>query len=491
MKLSQILENIEYSFKNAISLDTEITHIASRAEDITEDSLFVLVESINFNVKNILNYIRAKKPKIMLAEIEFCNEDYEFPVICVKNAREAMANVYSSFYCIDYSKIKIIGITGTNGKTSTATMLKEILLTAGKKTGFIGTGKIEIEHERISEAYYSMTTPDPSLLYKSLKEMQDCSCEYVVMEASSHALYLDKLAPISFELAIFTNLSEEHLDFHRNVKDYFNSKLKLLALSKRAVFNIDDKYVKEAYKEFSGEKASVGIIWHADALARDIVNRGFSGMEYIYREKNRAMKVKLQLAGAYNIYNSLLAIKAAIILGIRPCIAKEAIEGIDKIDGRFEIINSDVHVLIDYAHTPYALECFLRSLNSIKLNSQRLTVVFGCGGARDKTKRPVMGKIAEDNADSVIVTSDNSRNENEADIISDILDGMKLPCKHKVITSRKKAIEHAILSANDGDIIAIIGKGHERYNIDKKGVHPFSEREIIEKCLKKRKNNKL
>lgn len=491
MKLSKLLENVEYSKNIDIPIDIEISHIASRVDTISENSLFILVESINFKVENILSYVRLKKPLIMIAEEKICKEKYDFPVIFVKNARKAMAHVYSSFFDIDYSRLKIIGITGTNGKTSTATMLYTILREAGKMCGFIGTGKIEISGESLCDDFYTMTTPDPDLLYKSLKEMQMHGCEYVVMEASSHALYFEKLAPIYFELSVFTNLSEEHLDFHQDVQSYFNSKLKLFDKSKLAVFNIDDKFGKQAYNKFKGEKYGVGIIWQADAFARDISNNGFLGMEYIYKETARAIKIKLALAGAYNIYNSLLAIKSAIALGIKPCIAKAAIESIQKIEGRFEIINSDINVIIDYAHTPYALECFLRSLNSIKLNSQKLTVVFGCGGKRDKQKRPIMGKIAEENSDFVIVSSDNSRDENETDIISDILEGMSHSKKQKVIISRKKAIEYAILNAKCGDVIAIVGKGHEKYNIDKKGIHPFSERDIIEKCLKERAKRKL
>jgi len=488
MNLSDILANLDYTPDAKTPLDCEIERISVKVDEIEDGDLFILIESINFDIKNILDYINTKRPLAMIAEDTICEYNFDFPVIRVKNSRLAMAYVFSSFFKIDYSKLKIIAVTGTNGKTSTAYMLREILLYDGKKVGFMGTGRIEINRDRLSDDFYSMTTPDPKLLYSALKRMQDENCEYIVMEASSHALFFDKLAPILFEAAIFTNLSAEHLDFHNDVEAYYESKAKLFKMTKRAIINIDDNFGKRIYADFVGEKHCIGIIWHADALARDITNLGFSGIEYIYRENIRSIRLRLKLVGAYNIYNSLLAMKTAIALGVRPCIARDALESIVRIDGRFEVIDSDVKVLIDYAHTPYALECFLRAVNSIKLPTQKLTLVFGCGGERDKSKRPIMGAIAEKNADRIIISSDNARNENRADIISDILSGMKLPYKHRVISSRKKAIEAAIMEADDGDIVAVVGKGHEKYNIDKKGVHPFSESEIIEKALKRRKN---
>ncbi len=488
MRLDQLILDGEYECDKEFPGEIEISEIASKTNAITENSLFILVESINLGIDRIINYVKAKRPLILVCEKEKAKVEFDFPVVYVKNARLMTALIYSRFYEVDYSKTKFIGVTGTNGKSSTAEMIRKILRYSGASTGFIGTGKIEINGDRISDENYSMTTPDPDILYPAIRKMQDRGCEYAVMEVSSHALYFDKVTPIPFELSLFTNLSQEHLDFHNDIDGYFLTKLKLFSQTKKAVFNFDDSYSKKAFEMFSGEKSSVGIIWGASAVAKDIKNRGFLGMDYIYREEKRAMKISLKLAGAYNIYNSLMAIRAAIMLGIRPCIAKEAIEDMEKIEGRFEIINSDVHIIIDYAHTPYALESFLKSVNSIKSPRQRLSLVFGCGGDRDRIKRPIMGKIAEENADFVIITTDNSRNENEKDIISDILEGMSKTEKRKVITSRQKAIEYAILSANSGDVVTLVGKGHERYNIDKNGYHFFDEREIIRSALEKRKN---
>jgi len=249
---------------------------------------------------------------------------------------------------------------------------------------------------------------------------------------------------------------------------------------------MDDPYSKRAYNDCKCEKRSIGVINPADATAREIVLKGLEGSEYIYRETKRLFKIQLSLGGAYNLYNSMVAICAALELGITPCVAKEALKSLQSIDGRLEIIRSDVTVIIDYAHTEEAFINVLKLLNSTKNNGQKLITVFGCGGERDREKRPKIARAAELLSELVIVTSDNSRKESVDEIIDDILAGFKRTDTRKIITSRKAAIEHAILTADTGDLIAIIGKGHEKYNIDKDGYHDFDERRIIHDALAKR-----
>ena len=294
------------------------------------------------------------------------------------------------------------------------------------------------------------------------------------------------MAPIPFEIGIFTNLAHEHLDFHNTEESYFNSKLKLFAQCKIGIFNCDDKYSRKASNEVECESISTGILWPADAMAREIVQKGISGSEYIYKEKSLIFKAKILLPGAYNIYNSLLAIKTAIRLGIKPCCVKEALLSLTAIDGRFEATVDKIIVIRDYAHTPEALENLLKTVKSLKKSKQNVITVFGCGGERDKTKRPVMAEIAEKNSDFVIVTNDNPRGENENEIISDILKGFKDTAKRTVISDRKRAIEYAIMNTVQNDIVVIAGKGGESYIIDKAGYHHFSEKEIIEKALSRR-----
>lgn len=489
MRLSDLIYEDEYFCEKSIPRNIEITEIAARVEELTENSLFILIESIKYDVKNIINYIKTRPPKIIVCDKKLNLSIDGSYVLYVKNPRKIMAHIYSRFYSIDYSKFKSIGITGTNGKTSTATLLYKILRFDGNKTGFIGTGKIEIDGTAISDETYSMTTPDPKLLYSSIKKMEEENCKYIVMEISSHALFFDKIAPIPIEIGMFTNLSAEHLDFHENVEEYYKCKLKLFDQCKIGIFNNDDPYSRRAGKESSCKIFTVGILWSSDVMAREISQESFHEMSYIYKESCRIFKVKLSLVGAYNIYNSMFAIKAAILLGVRPCVAKRAVFGV-RVEGRFEIIEDGITIIIDYAHTSFALENLLKSINSLKKSGQKLTLVFGCGGNRDRYKRPQMAKIAEKYADFSIVTSDNSRDESESQIISDILEGFSKTENRKVISSRKNAIEYAILNSKEDEIIAVVGKGHERYNIDKNGVHYFDEREIIRVALEKKKQSK-
>ena len=317
--------------------------------------------------------------------------------------------------------------------------------------------------------------------------MQEAECEFVILEVSSHALFFEKTAPIPFEISIFTNLSAEHLDFHNSIEEYFETKMKLFKQTQFGIFNFDDKYSRQAYHSSNCKKSAVGITNKADAMATNLKVMGLTGSEYTYEEKDTLLKINLSIGGDFNIYNSLMAAHAAIKLGIPKNDTADALLSLHYIDGRLEIINDEITVIIDYAHTDKAFEKMLKFLFSTKNQGQKLTVVFGCGGERDKTKRPKMGASAEKYSDLAIVTSDNPRGEDEAEIIEDILSGFEATDKRIVITSRASAIEHAVLNAKKDDLVAIIGKGHERYSCDKNGIHAFDEREIIKKALLKRR----
>ncbi len=470
-----------------IPIKITIENVTTSVERISENTLFVLINSIKFDVRNIINYIIAKRPAVILADMDIEFPESEIPVLKCNNTRSLLPYIYSRFYLLDYSKLKFVGITGTNGKSTTAEMIRKILEYSGKKVGFIGTGKIEIDGVCITDSTYSMTTPDPELLYSSVRKMQDSNVEYVVMEVSSHALYFDKVLPITYKVGIFTNFSRDHLDFHENIGNYFNSKLKLFRQSEIGIFNLDDEYCRKAYKVCESKKIGVGIIYPADTVARCINILGLRGSQYIYNDGTRLFKVNLKLPAPYNIYNSLLALRAAIELGVKPCIAKKGLEELTGVEGRLEIINKDLTVIIDYAHTEEAVENLLKFINSAKIYRQKIISVFGCGGDRDPSKRPKFAKIAEKFSELSIVTTDNSRSESENEIIKDILKGFSCPEKRRVIKSRTKAIKTAIQIADKNDIVVIFGKGHERYNIDKNGSHRFDEREIIKEALMERK----
>ena len=478
MKISEIISREEYIYSE-IEDNCEFDGIKTDISKCTKEDLLIIPNS-----EKMPDFNKATEPPLaVICDAKAILPD-NIPVICVDNPRRAMANAYFRFEKISAENIKIIGVTGTNGKTTTATLIKTVLSDLGHKVGFIGTGKIEICGRVISEDNYSMTTPDPPLLYRSIKDMELKRCDVIVMEVSSHSLALDKLFPLHFEYGIFTNLSPEHIDFHGDMDSYFESKNKLFEKCNRGIFNIDDKYAEKSYSDFSGKKISVGIIKDADVWARNVNNNGFEGINYTYHQKNFSFKTNLKLSGIYNTYNSMLAIATCIDMGCKPCDVKKSINKISSIPGRYEIINDKISVIIDYAHTGEAFACILRDISAFK-RSGNLTVVFGCGGDRDKGKRPIMAKIAERYADRIILTADNSRTENTKDIISDIIRGFDRG-NYEIKEKREEAILSAILSAKDGDTVAIIGKGPEKYNIDKNGYHHFDEREIIMSALKKR-----
>lgn len=479
MKISDIIHPEEYILSE-VSDELEFNRLITDPSEISEGDLLIIPNSKRLSQS-------AFTSNLPVAVI--CDEKiilpYNIPRILVKNTRKAFAYAFFRFEDFRLDGIKIIGVTGTNGKTTTASLIKTALSGVGYKVGFIGTGKIEIGDKSITPANYSMTTPDPPLLYRSLRQMKALGCNAVVMEVSSHALALCKVAPLTFDYAVFTNLSPEHTDFHRDMEDYFNAKLGLFKNSRCSVFNIDDEYGKRAYNQCGGKKISAGIIWRGDVWASNIESHGFNGLSYTYHTDSFSFKMHLPLPGLYNAYNSLLAATVCIQMGCKPCEVKEIISKAPAIEGRYEIINDDISVIIDYAHTQEAFRSILGELFSIK-GSRRLTVVFGCGGDRDRTKRPAMAKIAESYADRIIITQDNSRSESTKDIISDIIKGFQRG-NYEIRENREEAIISAISDARSGDIVAIIGKGPERYNIGRDGYSPFDEREIIKRALKWRK----
>ncbi|MBR2343437.1 MAG: UDP-N-acetylmuramoyl-L-alanyl-D-glutamate--2,6-diaminopimelate ligase [Clostridia bacterium] len=449
--------------------------------------------NINNKEENALVFVlpRAmgenKEVKIDAAYAVVCENNQRVisgaPIIHVESARAAFARATSRFEKIDYGSLTIIGVTGTNGKTTTATLLYEILLAAGKPVGFIGTGKILISGTDEGGEGYSMTTPDPECLYPVLARMQSRGVKYVVMEVSSHAIALGKVSPIPFKCCIFTNLSPEHMDFHSDMESYFEVKSRLFELSEMAVINLDDPYGRRLYSSFPRERLGVGIVHEGDARASDIISIGLSGSSYIFRYGTLSFSVKLPLPGDFNIYNSALALAAALSLGIKPCIARAAICATPGIDGRMEIINGSVTAIIDYAHTPRAMENALKTVKKALKPKQRLFCVFGCGGERDREKRSAMGNIATELSDFTFITEDNSRGEPFNDILSDIEKGIDRRSSYTVIERREEAIFAAITRADVGDAVLIIGKGHERYIIDGAGRRPFDERLIIKSAL--------
>ena len=484
MKISDLLTDAAIPSDAATLMPQALT---AKAERITPSTLFFLTEGVSYDPERLLPYILARKPLAIVINESADFPETEIPLLRVQSVRHAYAEAYFRFCGLEKAKLKYIAVTGTNGKTTTAMMLREILTQSGHAVGWIGTGKILCKNEPLSAPFYSMTTPDPEVLYPALAKMEANGCEFVVMEASSHALALEKLAPIRFDLSLFTNLSAEHLDFHKTMERYYLAKAKLFFQSEIGIFNNDDPFARRLAAEAPCRVLLAGAVYPAGVALKNIEQNEFDGYSYMFKTDTVAFFVDLKLRGVYHVYNSMLAIYAAITLGIAPRDAKHAIESITAIPGRMQRIgNEDISVFIDYAHTPEALQSALREARATKCADQALWLIFGCGGERDREKRPKMAEIAEKLADRVILTLDNCRGESPIQILKDTAAGFRNRKSARIISNREKAIRHAILSMKSGDILIIAGKGHEAYNIDKRGYHPFDETKIALDALKER-----
>ena len=483
LKLKELLEGC-YDIIIPPELDTEAyTKAMPFNYEAPDGALLFLSDKIRTDDGAIDASALQNKPLAIVASPRRTVKTSPCPIIRSGNVRVALSQAISRQCGIDYGNIKVIGITGTNGKTTTATLIYEILRRSGYKVGFIGTGKIISDGELLSSESYSMTTPDPTILFPSIARMQNDGCTYLVMEVSSHSIALGKVAPIRFEYAIFTNLDNDHLDFHENMEDYFYTKLRLFSYSKRGLFNIDDEYGRRAMRLAECKKASFGIVNRGDAYATEIHTDEMNKISFFYRQHDLIFKAQVSLYGAFNVYNSLAALRCVIDLGIKPCIAKEALSKVYGVEGRMELIDADVRAVIDYAHTPMAFYNTLKTLKYYIKSEQKLIVVFGCGGNRDRSKRPLFGKYADLFADRIIITEDNSRNEDFDQIVSDITSGISKK-DFKIVKDRERAIRTAVENASRGDTIALIGKGHERYKIVGSEYLPFDERAIIKDAMK-------
>lgn len=419
------------------------------------------------------------------------------PLVAVKNCREAMARLYAAWYGDPQEKMTFIGVTGTNGKTTVTRMIYEILASAGERCGLIGTAGNMISTEggeelqiRSKNPLANMTTPDPEELYRILDRMQGAGVRYVIMEVTSHSLSLCKVAPINFEIAVFTNLTEDHLDFHRNMEEYYRAKRTLFDKAGYAVINIDDRYGRRLCEEIGTRRATVSAEGRSsDYAACDVRSHGECGMEYRLASGRMRLRIKTKIPGAITVMNTLEAAAVANILGIPPREIKDAIFALPTIRGRLERLKLPTHVgfsvYIDYAHTPDALENLLRTARMMQKKGQRIVLLFGCGGERERQKRAMMGRIASGLADFFVITSDNPRSEEPSDIISDIISGTTDEGQFTVIEDRERAIEYVVRNARAGDIILLAGKGHEEYSIDKNGKQAFFERELVDKFIKR------
>lgn len=410
--------------------------------------------------------------------------DLTVPVIVTDDVQKTMAIIAKKYYFPKEKSFKLIGVTGTNGKTTVSHMICDILKNSGKKVGIIGTNGIFIRGERKKIEQSTPTTPGALELWQIFGVMEE-AVEYVVMEVSSHALSLKRVWGCEFDVAVFTNLTRDHLDFHENMEEYKKAKEKLFKICKKAVINIDDITGTGFYSNVGVPKLSVGLN-DAD-LSVHALSLNDEGSAFKIEYENQFCNVKLKLPGKFNVYNALLSAGACISLGFD---FEEVIDGLNNsrpVKGRMEKIPTDkgFSIIIDYAHTPDGLEKLIHTAKGF--SKGRVITLFGCGGDRDKTKRPLMGEISGRFSDYTIITSDNPRTENPISIIEDIFSGIrKTDGKYTVIPDRRLAIEHAISIARKNDVILLAGKGQEDYQIIGEEKIHFDEREIVEKILQKK-----
>ena len=466
--------------KSNVSYETEISSLTIDSRHCSPGCIFVALPGTKTD--GLLYAGEAIKAGAVAVICEKPAEE-GIPYILVDDARKALAAVSCEFYGNPSRELKMIGVTGTNGKTTVACLIKELIeKTFGAKTGLIGT-YINLVGER--EIPSKMTTPQADTLQRWFREMADAGCEYCVMEVSSHALALNRVDGIEFDVGIFTNLSHDHLDFHETMENYREEKAKLFDRCKTAIFNMDDASTEYLMERSAAEKK---ITFSCGKNEADVVAKAakikVGSVEFQTVIKGGIARIELGIPGKFSVYNGLAVISCGLALGMPLADISKAMKSMGGVKGRMEVlpVNRDYTVLIDYAVTPDALENVLLSVKEYVTG--RLVLLFGCGGDRDRKKRPEMGAIACRIADYVVVTSDNPRIERPMQIIEDILEGMKGGAEsYIVIEDRREAIAWALDNMAEGDMLILAGKGHETYQeIDGIRYH-LDEREVVSEHL--------
>lgn len=489
---------------NAAGIDCPTAYANWQIEDISTDSrkktqnaIFVCLSGIQFDSHDYIDDAIENGAVCILTDQNRTPKSKQEGIayLTCEDPRAALAHLWHAWYGFPCRELKIIGVTGTNGKTSVAHMLRTVLRTAFHTCGIIGTVGCESEKgsiETVTESGVSnLTTPDPRDLYRIMAQMRDEGVEYVVMEVSSHALALGKLAPVTFEAAIFTNLTPEHLDFHKTMESYATAKASLFQKAKVGVFNADSPYCERMLQSATCRAVTcTAKEKNADYSADEIESRFQNGVAYRLSSARTRLRIACPIAGEFTVMNSMQAAVCALELGCSPAAIKTALATMGGVKGRMERVRlgleADFSVLIDYAHTPDALEKLLLTARDLVQKGGRTVVLFGCGGDRDRSKRAVMGEIAARLADHVIITSDNSRGEDPMQIICQIVSGIPPQKAYTVIPDRASAIRYAIENAKAGDLILLAGKGHEEYEIVGGERRPFCEGNLVKEAFRER-----
>lgn len=484
MRLYELLEGIEIK-KASVSEDFEVSGLCwDNRKEIKKNSVFVCIEGKSFDAHNVAEAMLEKGAGAVVTHRDMGIKNQ----IVVDDTREALSLISANWFSNPQKKLRLVGVTGTNGKTTVATTIKRLLEASGRKTGLIGTCDVEIGNEKWQGERSNPTTPEPYELFEIFKSMADAGCEYVVMEVSSQGLEQKRVFGCEYEVGIFTNLTQDHLDVHGTMENYYQAKKMLFDISKSKLANKDDEWGKRLLSQ-TDDALSFSDKETADYFADD-VKLSPQGCEYTINHNGKSFKTSFSMPGEFNVSNSLAAAAVCSLLGLELEEISELLKETGGVCGRAEVISGDAEftVIRDYAHSPDAVEKILKSVRAV--SKGRVVCLFGCGGNRDAKKRPLMARAAAENSDFCIVTSDNPRNEDPEKIIEDILVGMKDQTTGYVkITDRKEAIRYALLNAKKNDVIAIVGKGHEDYQILKDGVKiHFDEKEIVGEILNEMKN---
>ena len=481
MKLKELLNQLNYKILSG-SIDTEIENIQYDSRNIKSNDIFFAIQGYSTDGHKFIKSAIEKGANTIVFDKEFEEQNMykDITFIKVDNSRKALAIASSNFYGNPKDKLKLIGITGTNGKTTSTFMIKSILEKADFKVGLMGTISNYIGDKKI---HSERTTPESLEIHKLFKDMVEDGVDYCVMEVSSHSLYLDRVYGIEFNEGIFTNLTQDHLDFHKTFENYYNSKLILFKNSVNSVINIDDKYGERILKDSDGKTTTYSIKKHSDLKAENVELHP-RGVEFDVDFKGNKEKIEIHIPGEYNVSNSLGSILACLNEGINLDTIKMGLENLKGVPGRCEIVTREYNlgydVIVDYAHTPDGLDNILKTARDFTKGN--LISVYGCGGDRDKAKRPIMGKIGTELSDIAIVTSDNPRTENPSSIIDDIIKGV-ISDNYIVVENRRDAIKKAMSMAEKDDVIVVAGKGHEDYQILKDKTIHFDEREVIKEII--------
>ena len=488
MKLSTLVHHLG-SMGTYNLCDVEITGITNDSRKVKPGYLYVAIKGYKADGHNFIKKSLELGAQAIVSE-EKLSLNTNIPQIVVRNTRKALSSLSCCFYNNPSQKINVVGVTGTNGKTTTTFLTKSIIEKAGYEAGLIGTINYQIGKKMIPA---QETTPESVELQRLIAEMVTAKMKFAVMEVSSHSAIQHRIENIDFKTAVFTNITTEHLDYHKTISNYMNAKVKLFENLRKdsfAVLNADDKF-----SEYFADRTNAKILWYGiknDAdIKAEICRESISNIIIKLKYSGREIDMKVPFVGVHNVYNALASVASAISLGFELDVIKSGIETAPTVPGRLESVpcNWGFEVVVDYAHTPHALETVLQALRN--LVKGRILLVFGCGGDRDKEKRPLMGRIADEKSDIFWLTNDNPRSEDPLNIIDDIKAGIKPGRSFHIQTNRHEAIAEALSEAKDGDLVLVAGKGHEKYQIIKDTITPFDDREVIKTILSGKTENKL